>query len=93
MVVDMATASFSPPAALSHSAGREGYLEVHGEGDALTGRYDVSNQDGHATVVLRIETTGAIQLNASIPECGATPYIDRYHPAIPLETPVTIVGE
>ena len=64
-----------------------------GEGDAATGRYDVSSENGYSRVVLRIESAGAIEVNASIPQCGVLPYSGRYSPALPLDPAVTIMGE
>jgi hypothetical protein len=48
-----------------------------GEGDELTGRYDVSGPSapvdgGFATIHLKVTAPGAIQINATIPACGVS---------------------
>jgi hypothetical protein len=67
-----------------------------GEGDELTGRYDVSgpsapSDGGFATIHLKVTAPGTIQINATIPACG-TSGIGRWCDEVTLNPPFTIAA-
>jgi hypothetical protein len=67
-----------------------------GEGDELTGRYDVSGPSapadgGLATMHLKVTGAGTITINATIPACG-TSGIGRWCDEVTLSPPFTIAA-
>jgi hypothetical protein len=45
-----------------------------------------------SNVVIRVNTTGTIKINAGIPQCGAIVNLGRYCGAINMSTPFVITG-
>ena len=62
-----------------------------GEGDSAAGRYDVSENSGRSSIVLKILSGGTINVQAKIPSCGVVP-LGRSCPEITSEI-VEIIGE